>query len=242
MSRHALAISLFVAGAIALGAQSKETGKEMNKELERLQHCGVVMEEILNVPDNIPQEVLEKSECVVVIPSMTKVALGLGGEYGRGAMVCRGGPRFNGPWGAPALYTIEGASIGFQIGGSSTDLVLMITNPRGVDALLDSKVKIGGEMSAAAGPKGRHVEASTDASMHAELLSYSRSRGAFAGVSLDGSSLRPDNEATSIVYGRPLTAREVVAGAGVHAPAAGRHLTDVLQLRAPYNDSKKEPR
>jgi lipid-binding SYLF domain-containing protein len=240
MSRHAFATAFLFAGAVALGAQGtdKQT-KEMTKDQERLQHCGVVMEEILNVPDNIPQEVLDKAECVVVIPSMTKVALGLGGEYGRGAMICRSGPQFNGPWGAPALYVIEGASIGFQIGGSSTDLVLMVTNPRGVNALLNSKVKIGGELTAAAGPKGRHVEASTDASMRAELLSYSRSRGVFAGVSLDGSSLRPDNDASSDAYGRPVTARELITGTNVTVPALGRRLGEVLQRRAPYNDSKK---
>jgi lipid-binding SYLF domain-containing protein len=178
-----------VLGSSALGA-------DQNKEQARLENCGVVMQEILDVPDNIPQELLEKAECVVVIPSMTKVAVGVGGSYGRGAMVCRTGKMFNGSWGAPAMYALDGGSIGVQLGGESTDVVLLVMNNRGVDALLNSKVKLGGNASAAAGPKGRNIEASTDASLRSEILSYSRSRGLFAGVSLEGASLRPDDDAT----------------------------------------------
>ncbi len=165
------------------------------------------MQEILDVPDNIPPELLDKAECAIVIPSMTKVALGIGGSYGRGAMVCRSGETFNGPWGAPAMYAIEGGSFGLQLGAESTDVVLLVMNKRGVDALLTSQVKLGANASAAAGPKGRTVEASTDASMRAEILSYSRARGLFAGVALDGTSLRPDNDATEEIYGRKMTAR-----------------------------------
>jgi len=222
-----------VVGSVAVAAQDKEP----NKEQRRLAECGAVMTEVLNVPDNVPQEVLDKAECVIVIPSVTKVALGVGGDYGRGAMVCRSGRDFTGPWGAPAMYTIEGGSVGFQIGVESTDVVLMIMNPRGVNALLNSKVKLGGEASAAAGPKGRHIEASTDASMRAEILSYSRARGLFAGISLDGTSLRPDDDASEQVYGRKLTAREIVTGDTARTPASGQALIDVLQLRAPYNHS-----
>jgi lipid-binding SYLF domain-containing protein len=237
MSRRHLTIALaLVASAATLGAQ----GKELNKDQERLRNCGVVMEEILNIPDNVPQEVLDKSECVIVIPSVTKVAIGLGGTFGRGAMVCRSGRNFNGPWGAPAMFGIEGGSVGFQLGAESTDLVLMVTNARGVDALLNSKVKLGGEASAAAGPKGRHVEASTDASMRAEILSYSRSRGLFAGLSLEGQSLRGDDDANEQVYGQKLTAREIVTGATVKVPMSGRHLVDVLQAKAPFNESNKK--
>lgn len=236
MSRRYLTLAVCLGlGAATLGAQSKE----LNKEQERLQNCGTVMEEVLNVPDNVPQEVLDKSECVIVIPSMTKIAMGVGGDYGRGAMVCRTGKNFNGPWGAPAMYAIEGGSVGFQLGAESTDLVLMVTNARGVDALLNSKVKLGGEASAAAGPKGRHIEASTDVSLRAEILSYSRSRGLFAGVSLEGTSLRPDDDATELVYGRKYTAREIVTGTTVHVPPSGRRLVDVLQKKAPYNESAK---
>ena len=227
-----LSLSLcFVLGSAALDAANKEQG--------RLENCGVVMQEILNVPDNIPQELLEKAECVVVIPSMTKVALGIGGSYGRGAMVCRSGKAFNGPWGAPAMYALEGGSFGLQLGGESTDVVLLVMNKRGVDALLSSKVKLGANASAAAGPKGRNVEASTDGSLRAEILSYSRSRGLFAGVSLEGTSVRPDDEASEQVYGRKVTARNIVTGKGIAVPASGRHFVDVLVKNAPYNESKK---
>jgi SH3 domain-containing YSC84-like protein 1 len=210
-----------------------------NKEQGRLENCGVVMQEILDVPDNIPQELLEKAECVIVIPSMTKVALGVGGSYGRGAMVCRSGKGFSGPWGAPAMYSLEGGSFGLQLGGESTDVVLLVMNNRGVDALLSSKVKLGGNLSAAAGPKGRNAEASTDVTMRAEILSYSRARGLFAGVSLEGTSLRPDDEATEQVYGRKLSARRIVTGALLTVPDSGRHLVDVLEKNAPHNESKK---
>jgi lipid-binding SYLF domain-containing protein len=240
MNRRYLTLAICcVFSAATIGAQS--SGKEQNKEQERLAKCGVVMEEVLNVPDNVPQEILDKAECVIVIPSMTKIAMGIGGSYGRGAMVCRSGKAFNGAWGNPAMYAIEGGSFGLQLGGESTDVVLMIMNRHGVDALLDSKVKLGGEASAAAGPKGRHLEASTDASMRAEILSYSRSRGLFAGISLDGTWLRPDDDATEQVYGRKITAREIVTGSSTRMPASGRALSDVLQRRAPYNQSGKTP-
>jgi len=216
----------------ALGAATN------NKEQGRLENCGTVMEEILAVPDNIPQELLEKAECVIVIPSMTKVAIGAGGSYGRGAMLCRTGKTYSGPWGSPAMYSLEGGSFGLQLGGESTDVVLLVMNNRGVDALFNSKVKLGGDASAAAGPKGRSLEASTDASMRAEILSYSRSRGLFAGVSLEGTSLRPDDDANAQVYGRKLTARSIVTGKPVLTPASGRAFVAVLEKNAPHNESK----
>ena len=234
MSRRFLTLALcLTVGAATSGAQSQN----LNNEQERLGECATVMSEILNVPDNVPQEVLDKAECVIVIPSMKKLAMGIGGAYGRGAMVCRSGKTFAGSWGAPAMYAIEGGSFGLQLGGQSTDVVLMIMNPRGVSALLHSQVKLGAEASAAAGPKGRHVEAATDASMRAEILSYSRSRGLFAGISLDGTSLRADDDATEQVYGRKLTAREIVTGDAVRVPVSGRALVDVLNTRAPDNES-----
>jgi lipid-binding SYLF domain-containing protein len=196
------------------------------------------MQEILAVPDNIPQELLEKAECVIVIPSMTKVAMGVGGSYGRGAMVCRTGKTFSGAWGSPAMYTLEGGSFGMQLGGESTDVVMLIMNQRGVEALLNSKVKLGADASASAGPKGREVSASTDATMNAEILSYSRSRGLFAGVSLEGTSLRPDDEASAQVYGHKLTARSIVTGPGTRTPASGHTLVNVLQRNSPRNESK----
>ena len=189
---------------------------------------------------NIPQELLDKAECVVVIPSMLKVALGIGGNYGRGAMVCRTGATFTGPWGAPAMYAIEGGSVGLQLGAQATDLVLLVMNNRGVDALLTSKVKLGGTASAAAGPKGRDISAATDATMRAEILSYSRSRGLFAGVSLEGASLRPDDDANEQVYGRRLTARKIVTATGMIVPGPGRRFVNALQTNAPRNHSLKE--
>jgi lipid-binding SYLF domain-containing protein len=208
-----------------------------NKEQERLENCGVVMQEIMNVPDNIPQDVMEKAECVIVFPSVLKAAFVVGGSYGRGAMVCRTGEHFRGPWGAPAMMALEGGSFGFQIGGQATDLVLLVMNDRGADSILNSKVKLGGDASVAAGPVGRDASANTDAYMRAEILSYSRTRGLFAGISLEGSTLRPDNDATADVYGRRLTAREIVLGGKVEVPESGRHLIAVLRKNSPRNES-----
>jgi SH3 domain-containing YSC84-like protein 1 len=208
-----------------------------NKEQERLENCGVVMQEIINIPDNIPQDLLKKAECVIVFPSLTKLAFGVGASYGRGAMVCRTGPHFNGPWGAPAMYALEGGSFGAQIGAEATDVVLLVMNDRGMSAILDSKVKLGGDASAAAGPKGRTASADTDATMRAEILSYSRARGLFAGVSLEGSTLRPDNDANDDVYGRKLTAREIVKGGRTRIPPSGRHLVNVLERNSPHDQS-----
>jgi SH3 domain-containing YSC84-like protein 1 len=210
-----------------------------NKEQKRLENSGVVMEEIMNTPENIPQELLEKAECVIVFPSVLKAAFGVGGSYGRGAMVCRTGTGFGGPWGAPAMYALEGGSFGFQLGGQATDLVLLIMNDRGAQSILSSKVKLGADASAAAGPKGRDASADTDAYLRAEILSYSRSRGLFAGISLEGSTLRPDNEANERVYGRKITSRDIVLGKDVAVPASGRHLVRILQKDSPRDTSAK---
>jgi SH3 domain-containing YSC84-like protein 1 len=210
-----------------------------NKEQERLENSGVVMQEIMGVPDNIPQDVIEKADCVIVFPSVLKAAFVVGASYGRGAMVCRTGKEFRGPWGAPAMYALEGGSIGFQIGGQATDLVLLVMNQRGAESILNSKVKLGGDASVAAGPVGRDASADTDAYMRAEILSYSRTRGLFAGVSLEGSTLRPDDDATADVYGRKLTAREIVMGGKVSVPKSGRHLVAILQKNSPRNESKE---
>lgn len=210
-----------------------------NKEQKRLHNAGVVMQEIMNVPDNIPQQVIEKATCVIVFPSVLKAAFGIGGSYGRGAMVCRTGKDFRGPWGAPAMYALEGGSIGFQIGGQATDLVLLIMNNRGASSILNSKVKLGADASVAAGPVGRDAAANTDAYMRAEVLSYSRSRGLFAGISLEGSTLRPDDDATADIYGRKLTARDIVLGGGAQVPQSGRLLVSVLQKTSPRNESKE---
>jgi lipid-binding SYLF domain-containing protein len=213
--------------------------KKLNNEQKRLEECGVVMQEVLNVPDNIPKELLEKAECVIVIPSVKKLALGVGASYGRGAMVCRQGEKFRGPWGAPAMYALEGGSVGFQIGGEATDLILLVMNDRGMESILSSKVKLGADASVAAGPKGRDASADTDAWMRAEILSYSRSRGLFAGVSLEGSTLRPDDDASADVYGRPIKAKDIVKSQKMGVPATGRHLVNALQKSAPRNESER---
>src|ERR1700688_1327287 len=209
------------------------------KEQQRLENCGGVLQEVLNIPDNLPREVLSKAECVIVFPSVLKVAFGMGKEYGRGAMVCRTGKEFNGPWGAPAMYALEGDSIGMQLGGEATDLVLLVMNQKGVASILSSKIKLGGDASAAAGPKGRDASADTDLWMRAEILSYSRSRGLFAGVSLEGSTLRPDNKANERIYHRKITARAILLDNRVSIPRTGRHLVRVLQTNAPRNESKQ---
>jgi lipid-binding SYLF domain-containing protein len=213
--------------------------KKLNNEQKRLEECGLVMQEVLNVPDNIPQELLEKAECVIVIPSVKKLAFGVGASYGRGAMVCRRGETFRGPWGAPAMYALEGGSVGFQIGGQATDLILLIMNDRGMESILSSKVKLGADASVAAGPKGRDASANTDAWMRAEILSYSRSRGLFAGVSLEGSTLRPDDDASADVYGRPIKAKDIVRSQKMGVPATGRHLVNALQKSTPRNESAR---
>jgi lipid-binding SYLF domain-containing protein len=210
-----------------------------NKEQKRLENSGVVMKEIMGTPENIPQKVLEKADCVIVFPSVLKAAFVVGGSYGRGAMVCRRGRDFRGPWGAPAMYALEGGSIGFQIGGQATDLVLLIMNERGASSILSSKVKLGADASIAAGPVGRDASADTDAYLRSEVLSYSRSRGLFAGISLEGSTLRPDDDATAAVYGRKLTARQIVINGKARVPLSGRVLVATLEKNSPRNDSKE---
>src|SRR6202521_4014054 len=199
---------------------------DKEKDEDRLKNAGTVLTEVLNIPDDIPQDLLDKADCVVVFPSVLKAAFVVGGSYGRGAMTCRTGEYFNGPWGAPSMMALEGGSVGFQIGGQATDFVLLVMNDRGANGILSSKVKLGGDASVAAGPVGRDASAETDVSLRAEILSYSRARGLFAGVSLEGSTLRPDDDATADVYGRRLSAREIVIDGHVGVPPSGRHLVD----------------
>jgi len=207
------------------------------KETDRLENAGTVMDEIMNIPDDIPQDLLDKAECVVVFPSVLKAAFGIGGSYGRGAMVCRTGEHYTGPWGAPSMMALEGGSFGFQLGGQATDFVLLIMNPRGAKAILSSKVKLGADMAAAAGPKGRDASAETDATMRAEILTYSRSRGLFAGISLEGSTLRPDNDANEKLYGKKLTATEIIRQGAVPVPPSGQKLVSLLEKKSPKNHS-----
>ncbi len=209
-----------------------------NDAEKRVSECTRVLKEVLDIPEGIPQSLLDKAECVVVIPSVKKFAFGFGGSYGRGAMICRSGQKQDGPWGAPSMFRLEGGSIGFQLGGSATDFVLLVVNPRGVDSLLKSKVKLGADAMAAAGPKGRSATAETDALMTAEILSYSRSKGLFAGVSLKGSTLRQDNSANEDLYNSSVTAREIVLEGKVTTPASAKELVALLQDRSPKNLSK----
>jgi SH3 domain-containing YSC84-like protein 1 len=210
------------------------------KETDRLANAGTVMEEIMNIPDDIPQDLLDKAECVIVFPSVLKAAFVIGGSYGRGAMTCRTGEHFTGPWGAPSMMALEGGSIGFQLGGQATDFVLLVMNPRGAKSILSSKVKLGADMSAAAGPKGRDATAATDATMRAEILSYSRARGLFAGISLEGSTLRPDNDANQKLYGKKLTATEIIRKGAVPVPSSGQKLVSLLEKKSPKNHSDPE--
>ena len=203
------------------------------KENERIQNAGKVMTEILNVPDNIPPQLLQKSACVIVLPSVVKFAIGLGGSYGRGVMTCRGGKEFRGAWGAPSMIALEGGSIGLQLGGQATDFVLLVMNDRGAQGILSSKVKLGADAAAAAGPKGRDLSAATDVTLRAEVLTYSRSRGAFAGVSLEGSTLRPDNDANKAVYGKEVGAKDIVLNAAVPAPVSAKELLGTLAKKSP---------
>src|SRR5947209_1834565 len=225
---------VIVAGLLALGAfSSAKDPSEAKAEQDRLQNAGKVMQEILNVPDNIPQDLIDKARCVVVMPSVLKAAFVVGGSYGRGAMVCRTGKDFTGSWGAPAMYALEGGSVGLQIGGEATDFVFLVMNDRGAESLLHSKVKLGADISAAAGPKGRSASADTDAYMRAEMLSYSRARGAFAGISLEGSTLRPDEDANRKLYGKSTSAAKIILESDVPRPDAAHELIAALENSSP---------
>jgi len=220
---------------LACSAAFADEASDRKKQEDRLQNAGQVVNEILNIPDNIPQGLLDKAKCVVVIPSVLKAAFVVGGSYGRGVMVCRTGQNFMGRWGSPAMYALEGASFGFQLGGQATDFVLLIMNDRGASSLLHSKVKLGADASAAAGPVGRAAAAESDAYMRAEILTYSRSRGLFAGVSLEGSTLRPDDDANEALYGRKISATAILLGPGSpRTPLAAGHLIAALAKASPH--------
>src|SRR5713226_2145215 len=219
--------------ALACAPLALAAGNE--KEVDRVKDAGVALKEILNIPDDIPKDLLDRAECVIVLPSVVKFAIGIGGSYGRGVMVCRTGEHFTGLWGAPAMYALEGGNIGFQLGGQATDFVLLVMNPRGAESLMGSKVKLGADAAAAAGPKGRTAEGATDVVMRAEILSYSRSRGLFAGISLEGSTLRPDNRANEKLYGTKLTVKEIIRQGKVGVPASGQELVSLLNKHSPKN-------
>ena len=211
---------------------------EDKKETDRLENCGTVMKEIMDIPDDIPQDLIDKAECVIVYPSVLKAAFVVGGSYGRGAMTCRTGEHYTGPWSAPSMMALEGGSIGFQIGGQATDFVLLVMNPRGAHSILKTKVKLGADASVAAGPKGRTASAESDATLRAEVLSYSRSRGLFAGISLEGSTVRPDDDANKRVYGQNVSAEAIIFKGAVAVPPAAQKLVAFLNRKSPKNTSE----
>ena len=220
--------------ALAVLALPINAGED-KKESDRLENCGQVLKEIMDIPDDIPQDLIDQAECVIVYPSVLKAAFVLGASYGRGAMTCRTGEHFTGPWSAPTMMALEGGSIGFQLGGQATDFVLLVMNPRGARSILSSKVKLGADASAAAGPKGRNAEASTDVTMRAEVLTYSRARGLFAGISLAGSTVRPDNGANEKVYGKKVSAKDIIFKGAVAVPSAGQAWIAYMNKKSPKN-------
>jgi lipid-binding SYLF domain-containing protein len=236
MTKH---LALFLAVALAALPLSAED-KSDKKENKRLENCGTVIKEIMDIPDDIPQDLIDKAECIIVYPSVVKGAFIVGGSYGRGAMICRTGEHFTGPWSAPTMMALEGASFGFQLGGQATDFVLLVMNPRGARSILSSKVKLGADASAAAGPKGRDAEASTDVTLRAEVLTYSRARGLFAGISLAGSTVRPDNSANESLYGKKVEAQDIVFKGVVPVPAAAQKMVAYLNKKTPKNLSDPE--
>jgi SH3 domain-containing YSC84-like protein 1 len=222
-------MSSFLALALALPLAAVDN----KKETDRLENCGLILKEILDIPDDIPQDLLDKAECVIVYPSVLKAAFIVGGSYGRGAMSCRTGEHFTGPWSAPTMMALEGGSVGFQIGGQATDFVLLVMNDRGAHSILKSKVKLGGDASAAAGPVGRNATAETDITMRAEILTYSRARGLFAGVSLAGSTVRPDGDANARIYGKKVEAESIIFKGAVAVPPAAQKLISLLNQKSP---------
>src|ERR1700682_322638 len=231
MKRAILAMAgIFVLVSVSSAKNPADKAKDVK---DRLQNAGAVMQEILNIPDDIPQDLLDKARCVIVMPSVVKAAFIVGGSYGRGVMICRTGKDFTGPWGAPAMYALEGGSIGFQIGGEATDFVFLVINNRGVESLLHSKVKLGADASAAAGPKGRTASADTDVYLRSEILTYSRARGVFAGVSLEGSTLRPDNDGNRDLYGKSADAATIITENKMKAPPEANTLVATLQKATP---------
>lgn len=229
MKRALVGLGLALTLALPVFSQDKET--------DRVENAGKVMQEILKAPDGIPQSVLDKADCVVILPSVLKFAIGIGGSYGRGVMTCRGGSKFHGPWGAPSMMALEGGSAGLQLGGNATDFILLLMSPRSAENILKSKVKLGADASAAAGPVGRAASAETDVTLRAEILSYSRSRGLFAGVSLEGSTLRADNGANKNLYGKEVSAQDIVFKKAVPVPPSAKPLLATLQKASPVNKS-----
>ena len=202
------------------------------KEGKRLEACREVLEELLGGEERIPRDLLDKAECVAVIPSAKKLALGFGGRWGKGAVVCRG-QGGHGSWGAPLMISIGGGSFGLQIGGQAADYVFLVMNPKGIDYLMRSQFTLGADAAVAAGPVGRTGSAATDLRMRAEILSYSRTRGLFAGLSLEGSVVKQDHDGNENVYGERVDATRLLLEGTHPVPAAGRGLVELLATSSP---------
>lgn len=230
-------LTSYVLGLILAGLCVPAVVRAANQEKDedRIRNAGDVLKEILDVPEDIPQDLLDKADCVVVYPSVIKAAFIVGGSYGRGVMTCRKGENFGGPWGPPTMMALEGGSFGLQIGGQATDFVLLVMNESGARGILGGKVKLGGDASVAAGPVGRDASAETDVTLRSEILSYSRARGAFAGISLEGSTIRPDNSANEKIYGKKLEARDIVLRDQVSVPESAQKLISTLDARTPHH-------
>jgi lipid-binding SYLF domain-containing protein len=227
MKRTRFLLALILTASLAVSAHAQ------SKEQDRVENSGRVMKEIMDIPDNIPQSVIDKADCVVILPSVLKAAFIVGASYGRGVMTCRSGPNMRGPWGAPCMMALEGGSFGIQLGGQATDFVLLLMSERSAGSILTSKVKIGGDASAAAGPVGRNASAETDVTFRAEILTYSRARGLFAGISLAGSTLRPDNGANQALYGKKIPAKDVALKGAVPPPPSAQALLQTLNAHSP---------
>jgi lipid-binding SYLF domain-containing protein len=231
-----IALSIFAIFTL-LGHASRLEAITKSKVDDRLHNSALVMEEAMGLRSRIPQGLLQKAHCVIVIPSVMKGAFGLGGSYGRGVMTCRGGKDANGPWTAPTMMALEGISFGFQVGGQATDFVLLVMSERGARSILGGKAKIGGDVSGSAGPVGRNLQANLDVYLRTAILTYSRSRGLFGGVSLDGSTLRPDNAANETLYGTKVSAKAIVLENVVPIPTPAEELIATL-----YEKGQKAPK
>ena len=234
----ALMVGAFaLAGLVFAPTASAKAKDDDTKDNDRIQNAGTVVQEILDIPDDVPQDLLDKARCVIVYPSVVKAAFIVGGSYGRGVMTCRTRKDYTGPWGAPTMMALEGGSFGLQIGGEATDFVLLVMNDRGASGILTSKVKLGADASVAAGPVGRTVSAETDATLRADILSYSRSRGAFVGVALEGSTIRPDNGANRKIYGKEVPPRKIVLSGQVAVPPGAEPMISTLDTKTPRHKS-----
>lgn len=230
MKSKVLLVVLMLVCALPMVGQKKEN--------ERINESAIVIKEILGMPDGIPKDLLDKADCIVIYPSVKKAAFVVGGSYGRGLITCRKGMDFSGSWGTPAMFALEGGSFGFQIGAQATDFVLLVMNESGAKSVMSSKVKLGADASVAAGPVGRDAAAATDIVLKAEILSYSRAQGLFAGVSLEGSTLRSDDGANKVLYGKELSAKEIVREGKVAPPTVAKTLLATLRRASPAHVAK----